>query len=370
MGKKKKEIKDEIKNENENIVQDVVQQEETIQIKKNMLRESADKKDPITDEMWLLVDEENRQLVEEFLRVNNQLSKETRLQYTTCLKQFFYYTYEFLRNKKFYKITKRDFMGYMSSMTERGLSSSAIKLRKSACSSFCNYIENIVMDDVEEYKQFRNFTRGMPSVAKNNVYEKVLITKEEYKIIMEYLEKKGHYLGLAWVSTAFNVGGRRAELVQFKTEILNYPIPEGQNYVLSHTVRGKGKSVDGKPLKYMINFEALKYMKLWVEKRGYDHDYIFSVKTHEGIAHMSKRWANSFCRDILTPLLGRRINPHLFKASCVTHLLQDGVDMSIVSKYIAHHSDISTTSIYDLRSFEEEKNNIFGTNTNMKNETE
>ena len=35
-------------------------------------------------------------------------------------------------------------MKYMSYMQERGLSSSAISLRKSAISSFCNYIENVV----------------------------------------------------------------------------------------------------------------------------------------------------------------------------------------------------------------------------------
>jgi len=35
------------------------------------------------------------------------------------------------------------------------------------------------------------------------------------------------------------------------------------------------------------------------------------------------------------------------------------VDINIVSKYIAHHNDISTTQIYDLRDFEEEKNEIF-----------
>lgn len=30
-----------------------------------------------------------------------------------------------------------------------------------------------------------------------------------------------------------------------------------------------------------------------------------------------------------------------------------------MSKYIAHHEDISTTQIYDLREFEDEKNEIF-----------
>lgn len=333
----------------------------------HMLRKRADKLDEITDEIFTKVNKENRELMDEYLKVNNQLSKKTRAQYISCLRQFFYFVYEQLNDKVFYKITKRDFMKYMSYNLERGLSSSAIGLRKSSVSSFCNYIENVVMDDVPEYKGFRNFTRGMPSINKNSTYEKVKITEDEYHLMMKVLEEKKHYLGLAWVSTAFNVGSRRAEIIQFKSEILEYPIPDGQNYVLSHMVRGKGPSVEGKPLWYMINFEALKYMKLWVETRNHESEYIFTVKYDGKINHISEGWANDFCQDILSPICNRRINPHLFKSSCITFLLEKGVDLKIVSKYVAHHNDTSTTSnYYDLRNFETEKNNIFGDKIEVK----
>lgn len=331
-----------------------------MEINKNMLRPAAEKLSEITDEMWNKVNEENKSLVEEYLQINKQFSPKTRKQYVTCLRQFFWFVCEKLNNKVFYKISKRDFLKYMSYLQERGLSSSAIGLRKSSVSSFCNYIENVVADDVEEYKTFRNFTRGMPSIAKNKVYNKVAVTEDEYNLLIKTLEEKKNYLGLAWVATAFNVGSRRAEIIQFKTEVLNYPIPEGQSYVLSHIVRGKGSGLDGKPLKYMINLSALKYMKLWVENRDHESDYIFTVKYSGQIKPISECWANDFCKNVLSPILGRRINPHLFKSSCVTHLLEKGVDLKLVSKYVAQHNDTSTTSnFYDLRDFEEEKNNIF-----------
>lgn len=331
------------------------------EINKHMLRDRAERLENITDEMWLSCNKENRELVEEYLRVNKQLSPKTHIQYTTCLRQFFYFVKTELKDKVFYKISKRDFMKYMSSMQERGLSSSAIGLRKSSVSSFCNYIENVVMDDVPEYNGFRNFTRGMPAISRNNVYEKVAITEEEYQKMIKHLEEKQNYLALAWVATAYNVGSRRAEIIQFKKEILGYPIPEGQNYVLSHIVRGKGKGIDGKPLRYMINFEALKYMKLWIDNRDHDSDYIFTVKYQGKIKPISEGWANDLCKEILSPLLERRINPHLFKSSCITSLLEKGVDLKIVSKYVAQHNDTATTSnFYDLRDFEDEKNNIFG----------
>lgn len=329
-------------------------------INQNLLRKPAKKLDEITDEMWLKVNEDSRNLVEEFLEVNSQLSPRTRKQYISCLRQFFWFVYEKLHNKPFNEISKRDFMRYMSYMQERGLSSNSIGLRKSSVSSFCNYIENIVAEDIEKYKNFRNFTRGMPPIAKNAVYEKIAITEDEYNLMIKELEEKEDYLGCAWVATMFNVGCRRSELIQFKTEILNYEIPKGQNYVLSNLVRGKGKGIDGKPLRYMINLEALKYMKLWVENRQYEHEYIFVTKYDSKISPISTTWGNVFCQDILSPIVGRRINPHLFKASLITRLLDEGKDLKVVSKYIAQHNDTATTSsFYDLRDFEDEKNNIF-----------
>ncbi|MFP3748271.1 hypothetical protein SB816_34970, partial [Achromobacter sp. SIMBA_011] len=78
-----------------------------------------------------------------------------------------------------------------------------------------------------------------------------------------------------WLATAFNVGARRAEIVQFKTEILDYPIKEGNPYITAHKIIGKGRG-EGKQLEYMVNLEALEYMRIWKEKRGYDHEYIFT----------------------------------------------------------------------------------------------
>ena len=330
------------------------------EINKNMLRPIAEKLHEITDQMWQTLNKENRELVEEYLDVNKQLSARTKETYISALRQFFWFVYEKLNDKVFYQITKRDFMKYMSYLQDRGLSSSAVSLRKSSVSSFCNYIENVVADDVPEYKGFRNFTRGMPSIPKNQTYNKVPIIYEEYELLIKTLEDRKDYLGLAWVATAFNVGARRAELIQFKTEILDYPIQENQNFVISHMVRGKGKSVDGKPLKYMIHIDALKYMKLWVENRKYDSEYIFVTKYGGKVKPISNNWADRFCTEILSPILGKRVHPHMFKASCITYLLENGKDLKLVSKYIAHHEDTATTSgFYDLRDFEEEKNNIF-----------
>lgn len=327
-------------------------------IKMNMLRERAKKLPDVTDEMWEEVNSDYRLLVEEYLDVQNH-SPETKKQYKSGLRQFGYYIYNSMNDKPFYKITKRDFLRYISFLRDRGLSSSALNFKKACVSSLCNYIENVVADEDDNYAKFRNFTRGLPAIPKNRVYDKVKVTKEEYDYMMEVLDGDKNYLGMAWLATAFRVGARRSEIVQFKTEILNYSISEGQNYVLSHIVRGKGKSTDGKPLEYMIPLDVLPHWKKWIETRDYESEYVFATKYNGETKQMSPSWADEFCQNTLSDILGRRINVHIFKNSCITYLLESGVDINLVSRFVAHHESVSTTQIYDLRDFEEEKNKIF-----------
>lgn len=329
------------------------------EIEQNMLRKRAQKLPEVTDDMWSQVDQEHRDLVSEFLDANSFRDK-TKKQYHSTLRQFFWWVHTSLNGKKLYKITKRDFIRYQSFLKNRGMSSSGIALKKASVSSLNNYLENIVAEDDPKYKTFRNFTRGLPAIPKTVTYEKVKVTYDDYKLMMDTLEEDENYLGMAWLATAFNVGGRRAELVQFKTEILDYPLSEGQSYVMSHKVFGKGRG-EGKVLEYMVNLEALKYMRIWHEKRGYDHEYIFTTQYGGEPKQISESWADYFCSDVLSDILGRRINPHLFKASCITYLLEvKKIKLELVSKYIAHHKDVSTTiKHYDLRNFEEEKNQIF-----------
>lgn len=329
-------------------------------IEQNMLRPRAKKSEEITDDKWELVNEEYRDFVDEFLN-SKDISPRSSVQYASVLRQFGWYMYESLGNKPLHEITKRDFNTYLSKLRKSGMSSSGVAGRKSAVSSLCNYIEIYIADIEPKYKTFRNFTRNVEVGAKNTVYEKVKITYEEYRLMMDKLEEKENYLGMAWLATAFNCGARRSEIIQFKTSIVNTPFPEDLDFIDTHKIRLKGRSLDGKQEAYMVNREAYDYMKLWVEKRGYDCEYIFSGKYRGQYKSLDSTWADYFCTEVLSPMLGRRINPHIFKASCVTYLVEvKKVPIELVSVNIAHHNDVSTTiRHYDLRDKSQEKNAIF-----------
>lgn len=334
-------------------------------IEQNALRKRALKLPSIEPEMWKKVDPVYRELVEEYL-ASVDLSKATKKQYTSALKQFGWFAYESLNNKPLNKIKKRDAMRYLNYLREdRKMSSSGINLKKSAVSAFNQWIENYLADDYEDdngdliFENFRNFMQGLPPVVKNQVNEKIKVTRDEYLEMMKALESDENYLGMAWLAVAFNVGARRGEIIQFKTSILNAEWNENNSFKLSHIVRGKGRGEDGKPLQFMFNQEALKYVELWLEKRPYESEYIFTTGNEGNHVQMGIGWANHFCTNTLSHILGRRINPHIFKASCITYLLEKGVPMKAVSELVAHHESVETTQIYDLRDLTEERNSIF-----------
>lgn len=331
-------------------------------IEMNMIRERALKLPSVTNDLYKQCNEENRKMVEEFFAMNPQLSPATKKQYTSGLRQFLYWLHTSCNDKPLYKIKKRDFNRYMSYLTNRGMSGNALRFKKSCVSTLCMYIEDVISedDDFKEYENFRNFTKAFKDIPKNYVYEKVPISKEEYELLKETLLDDENYMGLAWVVCAFNTGARRGGIRQFETSFVYEEIPEDRTFVYTNYVREKGRSADGKRVRYMANAEVLKYCKLWLEKRGYEDKYIFTTKYKDEYKQISLNWADYFCSEIVSDILGRRINPHLFKASAITYLLEQGKDIKVVSKYVGQHNDISTTSNnYDLRDNSEEANKLF-----------
>lgn len=339
------------------------------EIEQNQLRERAKKLMPITKKRWEKVDkEDNQYIMEEYFASMSNLSPSTVVQYRSAIRIFLVWNAEHNRNKKLHSITKRDFMKYITFLTNHGLSSSGIKLKKSAVSSMCNFIELVLADEIDDYKMFRNFAENLPNdVNTNVVYEKKLITKEEYQKMMDELIERGHTMGQCWLALAFTTGARRGELLQFKNDILTAPYEVDEdgnelNFKLTDYVRGKGSGRDGKQIRFMIPKDTMTYVEALVKenKKKGKSKYLFVTKYKGRVSQISTSWANDFCRRILSPIVGRRINPHLFKASAITHKLNDGHSISVVSEFLGHHSSIEVTqNHYNLQDNTAERNSLF-----------
>lgn len=339
----------------------------------------AKRSDEITDEMWNEVCEFNRNMVKEYLENQTHLSAKSQLQYASALRIFFWWVKENLGNKECIDIKKKEFIKYLNWLTNRGLSDSAIKLKKSCVSAFCSYIMSYYE---EEYPTFRSFvTSDMKVVQTGYVHEKVPITFEEYEMLCQKLEELEKWQILAWLKFSYSAGCRRAESRQLLKEVVDYEITvknitmtdENGNkkqtesrFYKTHKIRCKGHSKVGKVRQLSFNQEAMDAIKKWLEVRGEDDcPYVFVTKTKDSdgniiIQQVSESTFNDWCSGLLTKLLGRRMHPHLLRESRATNMVvSEGKSIEAAQKLLGHESSETTVKHYIIREDSDDADEAF-----------
>lgn len=323
-----------------------------------MSEEIAKRSEEITDEIWNQVNEFNREMVQDYLDNQTDLSLKTRPAYRSGLRVFFVYVKDYLKNKYFTEIKKKEFQKYLNWLTNRGLSDSAIKFKKACVSSFCNYI--MLMYE-EEYPTFRNFTVGLKVVQTGYVHEKNPLTPDEYVMLCEELEKRQEWQKLAYLVFSYSTGCRRAEARQLLKEVVDYPAKEtvvkvmDENGVeeekvskkyLTHVIRCKGASLVGKQRKLKFGEDAMQWLKKWIEERGEDDcPYMFVIKQKNGeTRQVGENVFNSWCSGLFTEIIGRRVHPHLFRESRATNIVVYEHKSAEVAQKLLGHNDVSTTT--------------------------
>lgn len=319
--------------------------------------EIAKKSNDITDELWGTVNKFNRNMVQEFLDYKIELSEQSKIQYKSNLRIFFLWVHENLADKDCVDIKKKEFVRYLNWLTNRGLSESAIKIKKSVVSSFCNYIVEYYED---EYPTFRSFvTSSMKVVKTGYVHEKQPLTPDEYEKLCNDLRELGEWQKLCWVMFSYRTGCRRAESRQLLKEVVNYPVTEKEityidekgieqkamsRFYTTHTIRCKGPSQIGKPRKLKFSEDVMEAIKKWLEVRGDDNcPYVFVTKDKDGVHQVSDTTFNDWCSGLLTKLVGRRIHPHLFRESIATNLVVYDHKSSKVAQKLLGHESVETT---------------------------
>lgn len=333
----------------------------------------ADKLPEVTDEMWLTVNKSNRDMCEEFLRESTHLSPYTKEQYKSALRQYFWWIKENAGDKSFDQIRSRDYLFFQNYLVRRGLSSSAIKLKRSVVSSFNTYIETYYSDMFKDFRQY--VTKRIPAPTPNQVHDKEPLTLEEYKHLCDELEKKELWEQLAYLKFSFSTGCRRNEARQLLKEVVTYDPKVREIEVknedgsrekrtsksyLTHIIRCKGRGEQGKQRRLQFDEEAMDAIKKWLEVRGEDDNpYVFVSKYKGEIKQVSENSFNLWCESIFEPIVGRRVHPHLFRETRATTLVvEEGKDISVAQKLLGHN-DVSTTSIYVIRDDEDMSDEAF-----------
>lgn len=317
----------------------------------------AARTEEITDEEWLTVNKYNREMVQDYLDNQSDLSAKTRPAYKSGLRIFFKYVKDYLGDKDFTKIKKKEFQKYLNWLTNRGMSDSAIKFKKSCVSAFCNYV---MMMYEEELPTFRNFTTGLKVVQTGYVHEKIPLTPDEYVALCQELEKREEWQKLAYLVFSYSTGCRRAEARQLLKEVVDYSAKEKRIKIIdedgkeveatskqyqTHNIRCKGHSIVGKVRKLKFGEDAMHWIKKWLEVRGDDDcPYVFVIKQNNGeTRQVGEGTFNDWCSGVFTKIVGRRVHPHLFRESRATNLVVYEHKSAEVAQKLLGHEDVSTT---------------------------
>jgi site-specific recombinase XerD len=330
------------------------------EIKLNMLRDKADRLPEITLEQWQSVNEFNRKLVDEFLMESTQLSPNTLSQYRSGLQIFFNWVRETLgEDKKIYELKKKDFLRFQNMLVRRGMSSSGIKFKRSAVSSLNRYLINFYEED-SDFLTFRNFVEGVPNPTLNKTYDKIPLSQGEFDLVVNTLEENNQWQIIAALQFLYFSGCRRSELTQIKKSVVDNKYVEGADYYITHKVRTKGKGVEGEQRGLLYGDKAREAIVKWLEIRGEDDcEYIFVSKYSGNVTQISVSTINYWFKDIISDIVGRRINPHLVRATRSTDILKSGKDIKKSQKLLGHKDSSTTEKFYDLREDQEDLSDIF-----------
>ena len=314
-----------------------------------------------------LVHEEDQELVDDFLEQQSHLSDQTLKQYRSSLMIFLKWNHDKNRNKELTELKPRDGLRFQNYLLNKGLGTSAIKLRRSTVSSFYGYLEVFWSD---EYPDVRNiYSKAVPSVGSIKKKEKEPLTLNEIAKITGALEEKEEWQKLAYFWFSIGSGARREEVRQVLKEVADYDkfVKDGEekNYYLTNKVRAKGKGREGKVRRHYITEEAMEYIQKWVRFRedNYDFDdnehlFVTVNVSGEKVNQISASTFNVWCNEFSEYIDGKRVHPHLLRTTRATLLSDEGVDIRAIQKLLGHE-DASTTSIYII-SDNDEIDDIFG----------
>ena len=320
--------------------------------------------DDVTEEDWSQVNEENRKIVEEYIRESTQLSPQTLKQYTSALRIYFNWIRENADNKAFYEIKPKNYLMYQNFLVRNNMSPSAIKFKRSAVSSLNNYIELYYGDEHKEFRQY--VTKSIASPPPSFVNEKEPLTLDEYNHLCNVLEEKEFFQQLAYLKFSFASGARRAEVRQLLKEIITYEpkviLSENGDIktYFTHPLRCKGRGVIGKVRKLQFDQDAMDAIVKWLSIRGDDDClYVFALKKNGTYQQTVEATFNSWSTSYFAPIVGRRFHPHLIRESRATTLVvEQGKDIKSAQKLLDHKSS-TTTEIYVIRKDEDDANDAF-----------
>ena len=287
----------------------------------------------------------------DFLPGQKGSSPHTVRSYEQALNSYLSYISE-EKKKDICKITFNDFSreditNYLNSLTEAKLADSTRNQRRASICSFLSYAATIC--PTLEWQYLR--AHKVPIKRECMRFAEEALSVEELNLLFEQIQKnpdtKRRYRDRAIVMMLYDTAARVAELLEIRLKDL--VLGRKDPYVL---LRGKG----GKIRRIGVSNETLAvlddYAKAYeINLASYGDDPLFYSNHHsvklpmhtDTIRRMLKRYEEQMRK--VGPSFNKSLHPHLLRATRATHLLSQGIDIFIISKFLGH-ADITTTEKY------------------------
>lgn len=314
------------------------------------------------------VNPDNMELGEDWLEYLQSIdrSPQSIVAYRNDLKIFWVWNLEFNKNKFFTDLTKREIAKFQNhALNTWRWSPNRIRRVKSCLSSLSNYIEN-VLDDEEEFQNFKPIIRKIENPVKNVVREKTVLSDEQVENLLDTLVERKEYERAAGVAIVAFSGMRKAELLQMKVEYFNEDHFVYDAMWKTDKIRTKGFGRLGHQMEKFILYGAKPYIDLWLQYRkenDIESEWMFLTKTRQEdgsyIYHARKdvsAWTEEF-----TDILGEDFYFHCLRHYTCTRLHRLNLPSHVIQEFFGWASS-EMLQIYNDVTAEDEFEKYFDKN--------
>lgn len=323
-----------------------------------------------SDDKTAQINPSNMRLKDDFLAYLSsvQRSPGTIRGYDNDLLIVFTYILECLDNKNFERLTKRDIASIQNWLIHsNGNSPARVRRIKAAMSSLSNYIETI-LDDEEEFKDFRPIVRKIENPAMQAVRPKTVWSDEELDELLEKLSAAGEHKKACAVALAMCSGRRKAELGRFRVSDFDEKnlVCAGALYKTSEPLRTKGFGMGKYIYCYTMAKKFRPYLDAWLQQRkelGIDSEWLLpdAADQSEQIGQSTlNSWALTFSR-----LSGRDFYWHSLRHYMTTNLAKLGLPDNVIQSIIGWTS-ADMVGVYKDIDAEDEMAQYFDENGDIK----
>lgn len=321
-------------------------------------------------ELLAKVNKGNMRLKRDFLDYlrSIQRSPKTIDGYSNDLDILLTWNYLYNEDKDFIKISKRDWAAYQNWLiNENGNSPSRVRRLKSAASSLSNYISNI-LDDEEEFKNFRPVVRKIENPAMQQVRTKTVWEDDALDGLLKTLQEHGQHNKACALALAMCSGRRKAELCRFRVADFSDEnlICGGALYKTSEPIQTKGFGLGKYIYCYTFAKKFKPYFDAWINERnanGVNSEWLF-YDPADPDKQMSvttlNSWANTFSH-----LTGENFYWHSLRHYFTTHLSRLGLPDNIIQEIVGWESS-DMVRVYKDISAEEQISKFFDENGDIR----